>query len=118
VLFAVTPNDPGIALEKIREALDVYLRLPANPNTVEMVPYGADVKTQLLDGEILHLKSQLMLISATLQQKDIIIAQQRQFIEQQLLGGQVQISSMHQPSQAQPADEELTLQGSGECRTC
>jgi hypothetical protein len=108
VLFAVTPKDETVALGKIREALDLYLELPKRSNG-DLIPAGADIAAQRMGAEILHLKSQLMLIAATLQQKDMLIDQQQQFINQQLLTGQVLISSMHQPSQAAPTDEESLI---------
>lgn len=70
VLFSVTPTDDFEALEKIREALAIYLSLPSNslPNstgdrTVDMVLSGARANAK-------HLESQLELAIAKLQFKD------------------------------------------------
>lgn len=70
VLFSVTPTDDFEALDKIREALAVYLSLSSNPipnstgdRTVDMVLSGARANAK-------HLESQLELAIAKLQFKE------------------------------------------------
>ena len=47
LLFSIKPDAQDIALENIREALNIYLQLPANPNIGMMMPVG-DRQTQQL----------------------------------------------------------------------
>ncbi len=69
VLFAVTPKDEEQALSHIRAALEIYLNLPRNTS---ITPFGvyADLSVQQLVSNIYHLKSQLALAAATIQQKE------------------------------------------------
>ena len=61
VLFSVTPKDESEALDKIREALEVYLRLPSAVGVNAAASMSTDLATQQLLANIYHLKSQLML---------------------------------------------------------
>jgi hypothetical protein len=110
VLFAVTPKDENVALEKVRQALDIYLRLPTSPST-DLVPQGAGVEVQRIIAQVHHLKGQLVLAAATLQQKDMLIQQQQTFIDQQLLTGQVLISSVRTSEPATDPDSEPLING-------
>jgi hypothetical protein len=73
VLFSVTPHDPTHALEKLREALNAYLGLPAAAALGDITSFASDPRTQSLVANIQHLQGQLMLANATLQHKDATI---------------------------------------------
>jgi hypothetical protein len=95
VLFSVTPVDQEEALDNIKAALEIYLRLPSNPTITTFISMETEIGVQRLVSNILHLNSQLVLANATIQQKDILLQQQGTFIQQQqqLLSGQVLIQS-------------------------
>jgi hypothetical protein len=95
VLFSVTPVDREEALESIKTALEIYLRLPSNPSITTFTSMETEIGVQRLVSNILHLNSQLVLANATIQQKDMFLQQQGTFIQQQqqLLSGQVLIQS-------------------------
>ena len=73
VLFSVTPTAPEEALDNIREALEVYLRLPAITPVNDFNP-GHEVAILQMQANIDHLRSQLRLAAATIQQQQISIA--------------------------------------------
>lgn len=79
-LFSVTPKDKDEALDNIRDALDIYLRLPTAPHVSPTAVINSDVPVQLLAANIQHLQTQLMMHSAIIQQKDALIDQQRELI--------------------------------------
>jgi hypothetical protein len=87
VLFTVTPTDERDALDKIQEALSMYLELPFSPisNT------SNEIAIQRLESSVLRLQSELKLAEAEKQAKDIAIEGQRFIIEVQksLLKGEV-----------------------------
>ena len=92
VLFSVTPTDDIEALDKIREALAVYLNLPASP-----IVYDDSFAAMRLQQQIENLQhSQRMAVrelqfnekllvaqSDTIHEKNITISQQQSVIEQQ-----------------------------------
>lgn len=94
VLFSVTPKDENEALDKIRQALEIYLRLPTNPSIATSITPYSDVESQRLASNILHLQSQLMLAHATIRQQESHIQRQELLIQQQLLSGEVLIQSL------------------------
>lgn len=67
VLFSVTPENDKQALEKIREALQVYLSLPTAPNTVLANGPSSDIAVSQLQANVLHLQSQVLLTKAAIQ---------------------------------------------------
>lgn len=71
VLFSVTPKDKTEGLERIKDALLVYLNLPSAPG-IE-VYQSQDIAVQQLQSNIMHLKGQLMLAKSTIQLKDATI---------------------------------------------
>lgn len=73
VLFSVTPLDGRSALIKIREALDVYLRLVEMSDFSELAPVPQNVAVQQLRANVLHLQSQLTLAQAVHAAKDATI---------------------------------------------
>ena len=74
-LFSVTPKDGAQALDRIREALECYLELPAASDFGDMNALVADPRVQQLMANIQHLRGQLYLANASLQFKDATIAQ-------------------------------------------
>jgi len=73
VLFSVTPANGASALEQIRQALEIYLGLPAMPDFSSAEGQYQNLAVQQLHANILHLQSQLTLARATLQAKDATI---------------------------------------------
>jgi hypothetical protein len=75
VLFSVTPQTGAQALDRIREALEAYLELPAAGDLGDLTSFGTNPRVQQLVANIQHLKGQLYIASAALQLKDATIAQ-------------------------------------------
>jgi hypothetical protein len=73
VLFTVTPQSGPEALERIREALDLYLQIPGSPDFDAEVTRHRDVAVQQLAANVLHWRSQLMLTQAILETKNATI---------------------------------------------
>jgi len=93
VLFTVKPTDEKVALDKIRNALDVYLHLPSSPvGDTE----NASIAAQRLEANILRLRSDLKLASAELQAKETTIEAQQLIINVQkgMLSGDILVDSM------------------------
>ncbi|MEM6685532.1 MAG: hypothetical protein AAF617_07015 [Bacteroidota bacterium] len=72
-LFTVIPEDGEEALDKIREALNMYLSLPQNPEFDAVVAEFTDMGVQQLASQVYFLRSQLVMANATLQMKDATI---------------------------------------------
>jgi hypothetical protein len=73
VLFAVTPEEGAPALQRVKEALELYLSLPGNPNFKAAARENNELAVQQLRANVLHFEAQLTLAAATLQQKDATI---------------------------------------------
>lgn len=111
VLFSVTPTSGREALEKIREALDLYLHLPTAAG-VEIAGFQeGDFRVQQLVANIQHLRGQLALASAVIQLKDATIEQQQIALAQRksLLSGEILAQSWEKSSKS--ADKESILGG-------
>ena len=87
VLFSVTPTDDVQALDKIREALAIYLSLPSNPipnstgdRTVDMVLSGARANAKHLESQLELAIAKLQFKEATLELKDATIEQHQLMI--------------------------------------
>jgi hypothetical protein len=95
VLFAVTPANPREALDKLRTALEIYLRLPSSSFS-NLSGGESEVAIQRLVANIHHLKGQLALSQAILQTKDTTIQNQQQYIQnhQRVMSGEVMIDSL------------------------
>lgn len=83
VLFSVIPTTESVALEQIRDALEVYLQLPSKVNTTSYMNVPSDPKIQQLIANTQHLNSQLMLCNATMQIQAQTIERQQTIIDQQ-----------------------------------
>lgn len=86
ILFSVTPIDDIEALDKIREALAVYLNLPSSP----IVEYNDSFPAMRLQAEIERLQSsqriaemEFRVVHKALESQDKIIFQQTVLLEQQ-----------------------------------
>ncbi len=73
VLFSVTPQDGPGALAIIREALEVYLNLPRNPEFNTMTQQITDPAVGQLKANVFFLQSQLALAQAMLESKNATI---------------------------------------------
>lgn len=93
VLFTVTPTDSRTALNKVRAALNVYLRLPSSP--VGDASHD-EIPVQRLESTVLRLQGDLRLASAELQAKNTTIQAQELIIQTQkgLLNGQIVFDSI------------------------
>lgn len=67
VLFSVIPEDGKEALEKVQEALRIYLGMPTAPNFAGEAAKHADIAVVQLQANVLHLQSQIILAKAVLQ---------------------------------------------------
>lgn len=115
VLFAVTPKDKTDALDKIRTALETYLRLPMN----DFSGGGeTSITVQRLASNIYHLRGQLALAQAVLEAKDATIEAQRVTINQQplpQLDGEIMVSSIkEEPPPPADSNREEVLDGMAE----
>lgn len=100
VLFTVTPLDERDALDKIRQALDIYLQFPSQMSTNNLLSTEGGVEVQRLSATILHLQSQLVLANSTIENKSGTIHQLR---------GEVLINFRDQPTHKEPRRDELDL---------
>ncbi|HSH82821.1 MAG TPA: hypothetical protein VLA19_30175 [Herpetosiphonaceae bacterium] len=91
VLFSVTPKDKEEALDNIRTALGVYLRLPSHPHLGLSTP-ATDIEVQRLVANLHHLNGQLALANAAIQLRD-------NFIERALLNRPVLVEAIQQEQQ-------------------
>lgn len=82
-LFVVEPKNKDEALDNLRIALEVYLRLPNSPGFYGSNILDISIPVQRLSSQIQFLQSQLTLANAALQQKDFLINQQSQLIQAQ-----------------------------------
>lgn len=73
ILFSVTPTDGPNALQKVRAALDLYLRLPGAPDFSAEASQYPDMAVQQLHANVLHLKSQMMLANASMHAQEATI---------------------------------------------
>jgi hypothetical protein len=96
VLFSVTPEEGAEALDRIREALEIYLRLPDSPEFVTQAPGYVDIAVQQLQANIFHLNGQLAIANAVLQARNAQIEalQLSNFTYQQLLASQQQVATI------------------------
>lgn len=83
VLFSVTPTSPEIALEQIRNALSIYLRLPVTLTDAQYNPMIMEPNVQQLLANVQHLQGQIMLARAITQANDMTIKNQQNIITQQ-----------------------------------
>ena len=110
VLFSVTPKHGPDALERIRESLDIYLRIPGSPTfSVEAASIN-DIAVRQLEGNVYHFKSQLALASALIKAKDATIEmlELSNYQYRQLL---VNSQSIEAAESKNPEENEIILNG-------
>lgn len=108
VLFTVTPVDEREALDKIQEALNIYLGLPANP----LVGDRTEIAVLRLESAVQRLQSDLKLAAAEIQAKNATIQAQELTISVQkgLLSGEIIFDSLKDVT-PKPKDREELLGG-------
>ncbi len=113
VLFAVTPRTGQEGLERIRDALDAYLRLPGAPDMAGLVARYPDPAVAQLYANVLHLQSQVVLAKSALQMKDAAIEslQLSNFQYRSLLLTQDKATGEHPSIKESSADQESVLDG-------
>lgn len=110
VLFAITPTDKDEALDKIRLALETYLRLSASPINESSI--NDEIAIQRLKAEIQGLQSRLTLARAEIQYKDKAIDAMQFIIDRQRLSGDVMMESLKNVTPKPPdKDKEAVLGG-------
>jgi hypothetical protein len=113
VLFSVTPEDSNDALDKIRLALEIFLKLPTG-SVNDSSALAGGIEIQRLIANIQHLKGQMALAAAVIQAKDATIEAMQITIEQQrhLLNGEVIYESLRASSEPVPTeDKEMLMDG-------
>ncbi len=104
VLFTITPTSEEEALDKIRTALEVYLRLPTSPVSNDM---SNEIAVQRMESQILRFQSDLKLAGAELQAKNATIEAQQLTINVQkgLLSGDILLNSMKDATPKEKEDD-------------
>jgi hypothetical protein len=99
VLFSVTPNDGPTALEQVRQALNIYLRLPGMPDFETSANQHPNLAVQQLQANILHLQSQVILAKASLQAQGATIEmlELSNFQYRQLLSAERKTDNLSEP---------------------
>jgi len=72
-LFKIIPKDKDESLEKIREALNIYLNAPNDKEFQAQVSKQTDIAAKQWEANCYHLKSQLILASSVIQMKEATI---------------------------------------------
>jgi len=73
VLFTIIPEDGTEALDKIKDALEIYINAPANPNIDSQITASSDIAVLQWSANVSHLRGQVMLAQAAIQMKDATI---------------------------------------------
>jgi hypothetical protein len=108
VLFSVTPRDSHEALDRIRQILDLYIKLP----TVTFATTdekGFRLEAQRLSANIMHYQSQLLLAQAMIEQKEATIGllKDRLILQGQMVQGRL----LREPAQRKEDDNEKIFGG-------
>jgi hypothetical protein len=113
MLFTVTPESGPEALERIREALDLYLRIPGSPEFDAEVTRHTDMAVQQYAANVFHLRSQLTLAHAILENKNATIEalQAMNLQYKQLLGTNPRSQEQLASPNAGSTQEDETLLG-------
>lgn len=72
-LFKVIPNDGRESLDRIREALTIYINVPSDEEAIRILRNNDNLASSQYLANIMHLKSQLLLANSTIQMKDTTI---------------------------------------------
>lgn len=108
ILFSVTPNSEKVALEQIRQALNIYLELPNAFSIVNTLNQQLNPNVHQLLANIHHLNGQLMLANAQMQLQMQTIDNMRASIGHQ---NQVDSSVLPQSLICSSVDIETILRG-------
>lgn len=102
VLFSVKPDNKDQALDQIKEALEIYLGLPANRSTSIVTP-ETSIEVQKLSAQLSLLQSQFYLAQAALgaqaqaiKHRDKTIEHQQTLIQQHLTSGRLLVQALEQ----------------------
>jgi len=113
VLFSVRPDEGAEALDRIREALDVYLQIPATPDLDRTFAASRDIAALQLQANVHHLRGQITLASAVLQAREAEIEALKisNYQYRQLIAASAEVNQISLlPGKGQvPALEEETL---------
>jgi hypothetical protein len=114
VLFSVKPLSKEVALEKIREALEIFLELPSHYTQMGFSNPHLDSSLLQLYANIQHLQTQIMYTNAiittqqsTIDNQKIIINQQQQIIHATILQDSLKAITLNQ----EETDREEVLGG-------
>jgi hypothetical protein len=72
-LFKIIPKDKNESLERIREALNIYLNAPSDPSFQVQVSNQTDIAAKQWEANVYHLNSQLALAKSIIQAKESAI---------------------------------------------
>lgn len=72
-LFKVSPHNKNQSLEQIREALEIYLKIPGEQTFELEISSQTDIAARQFESNVYHLKSQLLLAQSVIQAKDATI---------------------------------------------
>jgi hypothetical protein len=72
-LFKITPKNREESLERIREALNIYINAPAEKDFTLQLSNQTDIAVKQWEANFYHLKSQLALATSLVQAKDATI---------------------------------------------
>jgi hypothetical protein len=106
VLFSVTPRNGAEALDSVREALQLYLRLPASPGIENIGSLSRDRAALELQAEVLQLKSKFLFAAAAIDDRDREIAHLRSANEQLIA-----LATTVAGQRAAPEDDEPLIPG-------
>ncbi|MEW5928750.1 MAG: hypothetical protein AB1941_14875 [Gemmatimonadota bacterium] len=118
VLFRVTPTEGREALERVRVALDAYLRLPADSSLALVPSSGQDPAVWELKAVVRHLRDRLEFQQDIVEAKNATIAAQAHSIEalelsnfrlRQISGGEVQAAAPGAAAAAGEDDSEAII---------
>lgn len=105
VLFTVVPINRKEALDKIQEALKIYLKLPSSPISDSS---NESIVVHRLESAVLRLRSDLKLAAAELQAKEATIKAQNLTIS--ILNGDILVNSVREMT-PKPEDKEPVIPG-------
>lgn len=101
VLFTVTPTSSAEALNRVREALVVYLGLASAPNSLQSLPNRTDPAVAQLEANIHHLRSQIELSHAVISmQKEALVSLTLTNLQHQSMT--YNPKSLNEPSDSEP----------------
>lgn len=106
VLFTVTPVDERDALDKIREAMSIYLELPKSPVSNDM---ENEIAVQRLEMAVHRLQGELKLAAAEIRANNTTIEAQRLMLDVQkkMLSGEIMTNAVKDITPKPEADEPI-----------